>query len=178
MHPCHPHHLSPPCRMPHLHCLFHCCLPSSSLARVQQNPFLHRLASHPPVIASLRAQCTRPHLHTRAHCLPHQHPLTLSRITLIHHAHHQPRPLPSLPCTDFASASLSLPSPTIQAIHFPDISLTIPPSFSLESSPQPSPPSTTLNFSPTPLPSPAFNLPPIPASSDSLLLLSRSEERR
>src|SRR6266850_2056575 len=185
MHPRCPHCLSPPCRMPRLHHLFHRPLPSSSFARVQQNLFLHRLASRPPVIASLRAQCTWPHLHTHAHRLPRWHPLTLSCIALVHHAHHQPcprtsashrlvapHPLPSLPRTDFASMSLSLPSPTIQAIHFPDISSTIPPLFSLKSSSQLSPPSTTLNFSPTPLPSPAFNSPPIPASSDSLLLLS------
>src|SRR6266850_5054040 len=83
-----------------------------------------------------------------------------------------PCPLPSLPRANFASVLLSLPSPTIQAICFPNISSTIPPLFSLESLPQPSPPSTTLNFSPTPLPSPAFDSPPVPASSDSLLLLS------
>src|SRR6266850_735138 len=88
MHPRCPHCLSPPRCMPCLHRLFHHHLPSSSFARVQQNLFLHRLASCPPVVASLCAQCTRPHLHTCTHCLPCQHPLTLSCIALIHHTHH------------------------------------------------------------------------------------------
>src|SRR6267142_833503 len=92
MHPRRPHRLSPPRCMPRLHRLFHRHLLSSSFARVQQNLFLHRFASRPPVVASLRAQRTRPHLHTRAHRLPCRHPLTLSRIALVHHAHHQPRP--------------------------------------------------------------------------------------
>src|SRR6267142_5188652 len=92
MHPCCPHRLSPLCHMPHLHHLFHHHLLSSSFARVQQNLFLHRLASCPPVVTSLHAQCTQPHLHTRAHCLPCWHPLTLSCIALVHHAHHQPHP--------------------------------------------------------------------------------------
>src|SRR6267142_5016290 len=119
--------------------------------------------SLPALLASIDSIVHRP----RPSCSP---PTSSSHVRIT--SPRGPRPLPSLPRTDFASMSLSLPSPTIQAIHFPDISSTIPPLFSLKSSSQLSPPSTTLNFSPTPLPSPAFNSPPIPASSDSLLLLS------
>ena len=121
------------------------------------------LHSLPALPASIDSIVHRPH--------PSHSPLTSSLHVRVA-SPHGPRPLPSLPCTDFTPMSLSLPSPTIQAICFPDISSTIPPLFSLESSPQLSPLSTTLNFSPTPLPSPAFDSPPVPASSDSLLLLS------
>src|SRR6267142_2832221 len=96
MHPRRPHRLSPSRRTSRLHRLFHHRLPSSSLARVQQNPFLHRLAFRPQVVANFRVRCTRPHLHAHAHRLPHRHPFTLSRIALVHHAHHRHRPRTSV----------------------------------------------------------------------------------